>query len=252
MIRIKAVIVDDERSGRETLQIILNKFFGDQIEVLGSAAGLREAETLVQNSNPDLVFLDMEMPDGPGLKLLSGTKPVAFITVVTTAHRDYGIEALKAGAVDYLLKPVDPEELQVCLQKVRQLYDERKKQNLMEVLLDKVDDLKTAAGKIALLTNNNQTVFVEKKRIVRCEADGNYTVVRQLDVKPIMVTKQLGDLERMIESDRFFRIHKSHLVNLDLVKSIQKSKDEVTMEDEAVLPISRNLKAEFLKKMTGE
>jgi two-component system LytT family response regulator len=241
---ITAIIIDDEKSGRETLAFLLEKHFAGRLKLLGTGNSVKEAVELIAKYDPQLVFLDMEMPHEHGLTLVSKLARVNFEIIVTTAHREYGIDALKAGVLDYLLKPVDLGELDRSLKMITEKISEKE-----EIFRLKQRTGVTAAAKIPLVVGNNKTVFVEVGSIIRCEADGNYTKIWLSDGKPELITRLIKDVEASLSGFNFFRVHKSHLVNISHIKAYLRSDDNIAMSDGSLVPLSRNIKAEFLKKM---
>ncbi len=246
---ITAIIVDDEKSGRETLKFILEKHFAKKIHILGTGSNVLEGVDLIEKYNPQLVFLDMEMPNELGLSILNKVSEVNFEIIVTTAHKNYGIDAIKAGVFDYLLKPIDIDELDIAISKIELKIEKAAEDILLKKMLTNVISLNTNKSKIPLLISNNKTIFVEANSIVRCEADGNYTKVFFTSGKHELITKLIKDAEELLVDFNFFRVHKSHLINIDHVKAFVKSDDDITMIDNSIVPLSRNVKIEFLAKM---
>lgn len=246
---ITAIIVDDEKSGRETLCFILEKHF-PKVQVLAMAASVQEAIGLVEKYQPQLVFLDIEMPDEPGLSLATKVE-VNFEIIVTTAHREYGIDAIKAGVADYLLKPVDIEELQRSLDKIEDKINAKTETFVLKQMISRAASSIPASRKIPLLVGNNKTIYVEAQTIVRCEASGNYTEIWLTNGKMELITRLIKEVEEQLAGFDFFRVHKSHLINIDHVKAHLKSEDNITMIDDSVIPLSRNMKADFLKRMNS-
>jgi two-component system LytT family response regulator len=247
---ITAIIVDDEKSGRETLCFILEKHFAKKVQVLATGASVNEGVELVGKYNPQLVFLDMEMPDEQGLNLVNKVNSINFEIIVTTAHRQYGIDAIKAGVSDYLLKPVDIDELETSLNRIEAKINAKAETAVLKRMMNIVASA-SANKKIALLVGNNKTIFVEAANIVRCEASGNYTEVWFTNGKMELITRLIKDVEELLSGFDFFRVHKSHLINIEHVKAHLKSEDNITMADDSVIPLSRNMKAGFLQKMNA-
>lgn len=246
---ISAIIVDDEKSGRETLSILLGKHFSGKVHLLGTGASVSEGLLLVEKYNPQVVFLDMEMPGESGLDLVKKAGRINFEIVVTTAHKNYGIEAVKAQAFDYLLKPIDLDELEMTLKKLEIKIGNKTEELTLKKLIDKAVVSNSSGHKVALLIGSNKTAFVEVNTIVRCEASGNYTKVWLTNGKSELITKLIKDTEELLGGFNFFRVHKSHLINIDHVKAYLKVDDAITMSDDSVVPLSRNIKGDFQKKM---
>jgi two-component system LytT family response regulator len=246
---ITAIIIDDEKSGRETLNYLLEKNFKGRVKVFAMGNSVSEAVELIEKFDPQLVFLDIEMPDEMGLSLTEKIKNITFEIVVTTAHKEYGIDAIKAGVLDYLLKPVDIAEMEKTILKAEKKIAEKMTGQAMKMILNQVEHLSPQKHKIPLLVSSNKTIFVEPENIIRCEADGNYTRFWFIDGKSELITKLIKDVEAMLPANDFFRPHKSHLINISHVKSYLKTDDNICMADNSLVPLSRNEKAEFQKKM---
>ena len=246
---ITAIIIDDEKSGREILQFILKKHFFKQVVVLDMATNVTEGALLVEKHDPQLIFLDMEMPAESGLSIVNKFEKINFEIIVTTAFKEYGIDAIKAGVFDYLLKPVDIDELVVTLNKLKKKINDKIEESVLKKAMLQSEDRSHNKQKIPLLVGNNKTIFVDANTIVRCEADGNYTKLFFTDGKSELITKLIKDVEILLEGFNFFRAHKSHLINIDNIKSFIKTDDEIIMIDGSKIPLSRNMKSDFLMKM---
>jgi two-component system LytT family response regulator len=246
---ITAIIIDDEKSGRETLGFILEKHFKGKVYVLGTGASVTEGAALIKKHNPQLIFLDMEMPSEPGLNILQHVENINFDIIVTTAHKNYGIDAIKAGVFDYILKPVDIDELELAISKIETKLQTKAEEQLLKKMMTAAASLNPNKQKIPLLISNNKTLFVEADTIIRCEADGNYTKVFFTSGRSELITKLIKDLEETLKEFNFYRVHKSHLINIGHVKAFVRSDDDITMADDSVVPLSRTEKANFLNKM---
>ena len=246
---ITAIIIDDEKSGRETLHFLLKKHFYKQIIALDMAGNINDGVALIEKHNPDLIFLDMEMPNETGLSIVNKFEKISFEIIVTTAFKEYGVDAIKAGVFDYLLKPIDVDELGLTLNKVEKKLSEKAEQQLLKKVIHQVEGMSSSKQKIPLLVGNNKTIFADANAIVRCEADGNYTKFYFTDGRSELVTKLIKDVEILLADFNFFRAHKSHLINIENIKSFIKTEDEIIMADGSKIPLSRNMKAEFLIKM---
>jgi two-component system, LytTR family, response regulator len=244
-----AIIVDDEKSGRETLSFLLGKHFAEKVNVLAMASNVKEGAEFIEKFNPQLIFLDIEMPNELGLSIVEKVRSVNFEIIVTTAHKEYGIEAIKAGVCDYLLKPVDIDELSAAINKAGIKIKDKEEGIVLKKMITKAAALNTNQHKVAFLISNNKTIFVEASSIVRCEADGNYTKVWFASGKSELITKLIKDVEELLADFNFFRVHKSHLINIDHIKAFMKSEDDITMSDDSIVPLSRNIKADFLRIM---
>jgi two-component system, LytTR family, response regulator len=207
MVKLKALIVDDEMHGRNNLHSLL-KNVCPEIEVIGKTGKLAEAKTIIYDLNPDVLFLDINMPEMNAFQFLDTLAEKNFMLVFVTAHGEYGIQAVKADAVDYLLKPIDSGELQQTVKKLINLHAERKgiKHGNGNSKITKI-----------LVSHNEGTALLELSDIIRFEGDNNYTTIHINGKKPLIVAKTLKDFEKAIPEDSFFRIHKSDIVNLGYV-----------------------------------
>jgi two-component system, LytTR family, response regulator len=235
--KITAIIVDDELHGRENLRIIIETYC-PEIEILGLADSVVNALELVSVLNPDAVFLDINMPVLDGFDFLEEYQERNFMVVFVSAHEEFGINAVKAGAVDYLVKPVNIKELKLTVKKL--LYQKNK-------------TIKTEAvyetDKLVLPASHGFDVLVFDD-LIRLEAEGCYTKVVIRDGKNKLVSRTLKDFEDTLPKDKFFRIHKSHLVNLKYIKEYSsRSGNFVTMTDGSKLEISRRKAPEFIQKI---
>lgn len=248
---IKAIIVDDEQHCIDALQTMLvRKCPG--VEVVGSAKGVKEAKELVDELHPDLVFLDVEMPHQNGFELLKLFDKIGFDVIFTTAYEQYALKAIKFNALDYLLKPFSVKELQDALDKCREKKQQRQRDtnslSPMDVFLQNMKTLQQSHKKIALPTING-LVFMPVQNIVRCESTGNYTRIFFTDKKNLMVSRPLKEFEELLADVDFFRVHNSHLINLQQMQSyIQGEGGFALMSDGAQVEVSRRRKADFLKR----
>ncbi|MFH0989278.1 MAG: LytTR family DNA-binding domain-containing protein [bacterium] len=235
--KLKAIIVDDELYGRENLKKIIETYC-HEIEVLGCADSVVSAKELVSAHKPDVVFLDITMPVLDGFDFLEEYDEPNFMVVFVSAYEEYGINAVKAGAADYLLKPINIKELKQAVKKLLLLQSRRVKG---EILYD--------ADKLVLPASHGFTVlFLDD--ILRLEAEGSYTKVIMKAGKNALVTRTLKDFEDTIPKDKFFRIHKSHLINLKFVKEYSNVDGGfVTMTDGSRVEVSRRKAQEFVQKI---
>lgn len=251
MSEIKALIVDDEQHCIEALQTMLQKKCPG-VTVVAGARSVKEARALVEELQPDLVFLDVEMPHQNGFELLKLFDKINFDVIFTTAYEQYALKAIKFNALDYLLKPFSIKELQDAIEKFREKRSgslpRETNDSPLEVFLQNMKTLQQNHKKIALPTING-LVFMPVQNIVRCESTGNYTKIFFTDKKHLMVSKPLKEFEELLTDINFFRIHNSHLINLQQMQSyIQGEGGFALMSDGTQVEVSRRRKAEFLKK----
>lgn len=235
--RLTAIIVDDELYGRENLKKIIDTYC-PEVVILGSAGSAIGARDLVRVHNPDVVFLDITMPVLDGFDFLSEYDEPHFMVVFVSAHDEFGIRAIKAGAADYLLKPVSIKELKQTIKRLLVLHAKRMKD---EVLCD--------AEKLVLPAAHGFHVLLIDD-VIRFEAEGSYTRVVVRDGKETIVSRTLKDFENTIPEETFFRVHKSHLINLKYVKKYSSAGGNVvTMIDGSAVEVSRRKVSAFVLKI---
>lgn len=249
MSEIKAIIVDDEQHCIDALKTMLQKKC-PEVTVLAGVNSVSDAKQVIDELQPDLVFLDVEMPHENGFELLKRYDKVVFDVIFTTAYEQYALKAIKFNALDYLLKPFSVQDLQEALRK----YHERRLNKSdagiapLEVFLQNMKTMQQTNKKIALPTING-LVFMPVQNIVRCESTGNYTKIFFTDRKQLLVSKPLKEFEELLTDVDFFRIHNSHLINLQQMESyIQGEGGFALMSDGTQVEVSRRRKADFLKK----
>jgi two-component system, LytTR family, response regulator len=241
---IKTIIVDDEQHCITTLLWNLEEYCKD-VEVIASVKNATDAMELIKKHKPDLVFLDIEMPVLNGIDMIMQFEKIDFNVVFITAYDQYAIQAIKLNALDYLLKPIDKDELMAAVEKVRTKQSSttiEQLQNLQQFHKTKVAD------KIALSTINGLQ-FINVANLIRVEGEGNYCNFILQENKKILLSKKLGDAEEILKDNKnFFRAHKSHLINLKFVERyIRGEGGEIVMEDGTSISLSRNKKDEFLE-----
>lgn len=242
---IRCVIIEDEAKSRETLRGLLNRFCKDVL-VCAEAGGVQSGREAIEEHHPDLVFLDIEMPDGSGFRLLEKLKEINFEIVFTTAFEQFAIKAIRYAALDYLLKPIVPEELIAAVEKVRNLKEKRINQKQLEVLMSNINTEALESKKIVLSTSEKIHV-VEMDNIIRCESDNYYTHFYFKDGGHLLISKTLKDVESLLEEGNFIRPHKSHLINTRYIQNFNREQVAITLSDGSVIPVSRRKKEKILE-----
>lgn len=241
---IKAAIVDDEIDGRNIIGFLLKQFFPN-IEVTGQAGNVAEGAALIQSSKPDLVFLDVEMPDGNAFDLLAACPNWQGQVILVTAHDHYAIKAIKASVLDYLLKPVDEEEFVKAVNKA--LKDKSQGQGTNSAsLLDIYKHLMIRKLRIPTLSG---FTLVNIDDVVYCEASGNYTVLFFTNRSKIMVSRKLGEYEEELKAYGFIRVHNKHLINTSHIIEYNKGKSGggyVILAGRVMVEVSARRKAVLL------
>ncbi|WP_228012143.1 LytR/AlgR family response regulator transcription factor [Flavobacterium hungaricum] len=243
----KTIIVEDEKRISEALSIMLEMAAPDTIQIIAYAESVDEAVKLIDRLKPDLVFMDIMLQNGTGFDVLQQISFNSFHLIFTTAYEQHAINAFKYSAVDYLLKPIDPEELKTAIERI-EVQQQRvlQKQQLTELQ----HNLSKTPDRIILPTQEAMYV-VKLEQIIRCETSGSYTTFFLTDGRKIMVSKPLKNYEDLLEPPLFFRIHQSHLININAIVSYSRE-GMVHMNDKSVVPISRGKKEQFFKLMKDE
>lgn len=244
-----ALIADDEPGARAVIKGFLEQSFPDII-IAGEASGVAEALSLLQKIPIDLLFLDIEMEDGTGFQLLDQLPEIKFPVIFTTAHNDFAIRAFRYHAIDYLLKPIDPDDFVEAVQKARQYTDLKSLHDqytqLLRINNDKSFDRIT-------LTTSEGNVFADVKDIIRLETYGNYSFVFLAGHDRLLVSRNLKEFEEILPVPDFYRVHQSHIVNTSYVKKLVKGEsDHAVMTDEVKIPVSRRRREDFKNILQGK
>lgn len=244
---IKAVLIDDEVDATESLQKMLEGYCKN-VEVVGVAHSAEAAVKVIMEKKPNLVFLDIEMPGGSGFDLLKKLPERNFDVIFATAYDHYALKAIKYSALDYILKPIDIDDLVAAVDKVDQSIKQNGQYKYYDTFLENVDD--KSPKKVALPTSDGLK-FIPLANIVRVEASGSYSIVYFSDgAKSLMISKTLKDVEELISNKKFFRLHNSHIVNIDHVTEYKRTDGGfVLLSDNSRAEISRRKKDAFLEIM---
>lgn len=231
---ITAVIVDDEEKGR----FVLNKTIENNIpniKVVGHAKDVCSAIDIIEQKKPQLVFLDINLPDGTGFDIIKKSKYNNFEVIFITAHNDYALQAIKESAIDYLLKPILAEDLVLAYEKLIKVIELKNKSSYPSIEVKKL-----------ILPTSKSIRFINPLQITYIEADGNYSRVVFKSGETIQSTKAIKNLEELLDSSIFFRIHKSYIVNIHEVVEIDQN-NNVVLNNNYIVEISRRKKADFLQ-----
>jgi two-component system, LytTR family, response regulator len=239
-----AVIIDDEKNALEVLELQLSRFCPGVNVVAAANGGIKGIEA-IKKYKPELVFLDIEMPHKNGFDVLNETKDLNYKVVFTTAYDQFAIKAFKFSAIDYLLKPIDITELQQAVEKAKQGSS-----GLEEKMKLFLQQYQPASNKeLIALPAGDAMQFFKAHDIIRCESDSNYTYIFLTGGKKILLSKTLKEIEESLQGLSFFRIHQSHLINMNHVSKFSKSEGSyVIMSDGSNLNISRNRKEFFMEQ----
>ena len=243
----QTLLIDDDQLSRRGLRLILEQNF-PEIEIVGEADSVSSGLELINKVEPELVFLDIEMPDGTGFGLLERLPKINFRVVFTTSYSDYAITAFKYSAFDYIVKPVLIENVRSTINRINDIPVLREKQRV-EVLKKNLNPGVDVEQTIALPEINGFTI-VKVNDIVRCEGERNYSRVFFANGTSVLVSRTLLDFDNMLVPHGFFRIHRSHLINLKNVNRYLKTDGGmVEMKDKTQLPISPKFKDDFLNRL---
>lgn len=240
----KAIIIDDENRTRDLIAKMINSF-GLDIEAIPAAESVASGIKAIEDHHPDIVFLDIKLPDGTGFDLLKALPEKNFEVIFITAHEEFAIKAIKFSALDYILKPVDPEELKEAVVRALESVGAKKEDSQFEALQLNIQP--NQKRKLVLKTQESVHI-VELDNIIRCEADRNYTSFYLAEGKKILVSKTLKDYETLLSSHNFLRVQQSHLINLDYVDRYDKGNGgSVVMKDGSEVPLSPAKRDIFFK-----
>ena len=247
-----AIIIDDEINLQQTLEILLHQNCPD-IKLCGKANSAKAGRELLKNNQVDIIFLDISMPLENGFDFLASIPKENYSIIFTTAHEEYALKAIKANAIDYLLKPINPAELRDAVNKAISFFNLRnQKEEAQKVYNESLNNLtqqmQNGLQQITKITVVEKLGFriVELKSVMYFEADSNYTIIHLSDLDKVVSSKSLGEYEKILDSSIFFRIHKSTIINLDFLKGFSSYQGYfVILEDNTKLPISRRRYIEF-------
>lgn len=243
---INAILIDDEKHCLETLRMMLNRYCKD-VNIIEECSSAKKGLEVIARHSPDLIFLDIEMPIMNGFELLQRLPEIPFAVIFTTSYDQYAIKAIKFSALDYLLKPIDPEELLSAVAKV----SSRKQQPGAEqfnILLKQIRQKGAGFEKIAIPTLEGFEL-IRADQIIRCEADDNYTHVFLKNKNKIVSSRMLKEMEELLQEFRYFeRVHNSHLVNMNEVsKYIRGDGGYLLMSDGSTVSISKSRRESLIK-----
>lgn len=240
---IRVLIIDDEANNREKLRNLLKNCCSD-VQVIGEADGVRSGISAIRQQLPDLVFLDIRMDDGSGFDLLNRFETVDFKVIFVTAYEEYAIRAFRLSAVDYLLKPVDPDELSEAVEKAAELMMEEHRTQLEAIS----KNIEAGHHKRIVLKDSENIHLVNIGDIVYCESDGNYVRFHFVGDEPIVVSRQLKEFEEMLDAYGFFRAHKSFLINMAHAKRYTRADGGfVVMDSGASVPVASRKRERLLE-----
>lgn len=242
----RALIIEDEAQAISALKSEL-KLHCPDVEIIGEAKSITDGIEKIKSLNPELIFLDIQLSDGLGFDILELYKDHNFKVIFTTAYSQYAIKAVKFSALDYLLKPIDSEELVFAVEKALKNSKNEDSIKIQNFIQNKNETRK----KIALQTSEGFSIF-EIDTIIRCSAESNYTCAYFANGKKILFSKTLKDFEDLLCTSGFERIHHSHIINLNhLVNFINKDGGYVVLSDKSTLPVSQRKKTQLINTLNS-
>ncbi|NOR75930.1 MAG: response regulator [Draconibacterium sp.] len=252
MRRYNAIIIDDEINLQRTLEILIHQNC-PELELRGKANSAEAGRELLRNNQVDLIFLDISMPKENGFDFIASIPKDNYSIIFTTAYEEYALKAIKANAIDYLLKPINPMELRDAVTKAVSILDlKREKEEVRKIYNESLNNLTQQ-----IQSDNNQITkitvagkleyrIVELKTVRFFEADGNYTIIHISGLEKVVSSKTLGEYDNILDSSLFFRIHKSTIINLNFIKGFSTYQGYFAiLDDDTKLPISRRRYIEF-------
>jgi two-component system LytT family response regulator len=252
---ITAILIDDDQNLRNGMKQLLSRY-ANQIKIIGEADSVESGVEAIEKLQPQVVFLDIQLNDGTGFDILENVasrngKSTSHIVFIT-AHEQYAIKAFRFSALDFLLKPVDPDELEIVVGKIKDILEKNDNHAHIDLLLEnirkKVDNFKRIA-----LSNSDGIHLFEVSDIIRCESEDNYTKFFIKNSKPILISRTLKEYEELLTEHGFVRVHQSHLINLAYLKSfIKKDGGYVIMADNSNIPISQRKKESLQEILTKQ
>ncbi|PBQ31241.1 DNA-binding response regulator [Sphingobacteriaceae bacterium] len=245
---IKTLIIEDEQKSREMLAGIIQKNC-PELSVVGLATNVKEGVEMIESLHPELVFLDISMPDGSGFDLLEKVPGQKFELIFATASDQHAIRAIKYSACDYLLKPIDIDELKIAVDKVVKKKSSIPNMENLQFLIQQLKRSDENFQKITLPTGNAYEI-VNIKDIVRCEADGSYTTFYLSDKRKLMISAGLKHYEELLPEGDFIRVHHHHLINMNhVIRFLKEDGGYAIMSDGSKIEISRRKKEAFMEKL---
>jgi two-component system LytT family response regulator len=242
----KVLIIDDEKPTREFIGKMLESF-DLKLDIYADGESVQSGIEAIERIQPDIVLLDIQMPDGNGFDVLKSVSNKSFEIIFITAFQEFAVQAIKFSALDYILKPIDAEELRNAVMNAIQMHSHKKDETQMSVLENNIQP----HLKRKLVLKTQESIFVvEIDDIVHCEADKNYTFFYLNDGKKILVSKTLKDYDTLLSGLQFFRVHQSHLINLNCVERYDKHDGgSVILKDGTAIPLSPAKKEQFFKSL---
>lgn len=244
---IKTLIIDDDSFVREDIAGLLSRYFESTTTLLGEARSVETGIYTIDTLLPQLVFLDIELGDGTGFDVLTKCKHKDFDIIFITGYNEHAIKAIKVGALDYLLKPIDTNEF---IEAVNKVLEVKRKNNQMERFIEIAQNYFYGTDRKRMIINTTDTIYtVSEEDIIYCKSDGNYTTFFRNGKEPIIAAKSLKQVEELLTHGTFIRCHQSYIVNRDYVVKYQKRNGVLILLNDTKIPVSSRRKDEVLSQL---
>ncbi|MEM9723671.1 MAG: response regulator, partial [Bacteroidota bacterium] len=244
---IRTLIIDDEEDARQALKLTLEKYC-PEVQLIAECKSAKEGIAAISQLQPELIFLDIQMPQMSGFELLEQVESIDFEVIFVTAHDHYAIKAIKFSALDYLLKPIDIDELRYTLKRFK---EQPRNQSQYDSVLKNIKNPEGRMERLAIPTLEG-IEFLETADIIYCEAEGNYTHLFLQRGKKLLVSKKLKDFEQVLSETGFCRVHHAYLINLKHIQKYVKGEGGyVLLHEGHQAPVSRRKKEEFLRRINA-
>lgn len=245
----KAIIIDDIEITHSIITKIINTYF-ENIEIIDTAYNVAKGVDIINKHNPDIVFLDINLPDGTGFDILKKINNTNFKLIFVTAHQEYALNAIKFSALDFLLKPLDEDEIITAINNAISKIKDDENQLKIETFINNFEN-QDKNQKIVLKTQDN--IYIAKVNdIIRCEADGNYTKIYINQSSNILISKTLKEYEELLKNYNFIRVHKSHLININYIEHFEKrDSGTIYMIDGSKIGVSHRKKEVLLNALNN-
>ena len=245
---LETILIDDEPQAIKSLEWELQNF-SKEIVVVKTFTNPIEAQLFLRKHHVDCVFLDIEMPEMDGFQFLEHFSERDFSAIITTAYDQFAIKAIKNNALDYLLKPIDSDDLHECIAKIKRERDKNELHQKLRQNLENATFSESIENRKITITTDGKLVVLKTDTILYCQSDGNYCTIFLENNEKILLTKKLKYMEEKLSMPEFFRIHNSYLINLNKVKEYHKADEYVVLSNNIKLPVSRQRKASFLDNL---
>ncbi|MDY0099998.1 MAG: LytTR family DNA-binding domain-containing protein [Bacteroidales bacterium] len=244
-----AIVIDDEGNVRNTIKSLLRENF-PEINIVASAGSIGEGYEALVKYQPDILFLDIKLPDGTGFELLKKFPEIPFKIIFVTGHNEYAIDAIKVSALDYILKPVDAEEFCSAVEKAREIISQTEQQLKFQALAENLQGEKML--KRIILHSSDHLRLVSVSDIIRAEADSNYTRFYLTGDLKILVSRTIKEFEALLSASGLIRVHQSHLVNINFIdRFVKKEGGYLILKNDTKIPVSPNLKKQVMQALTA-